>query len=532
MTYSVLMLKVGGVLTPSGFAEPVQSISFINGDLSLIDDNGTPGWVPAIAPIKSGVWADPVATEGRRLQAAHANNVTETITATITAAGGPQRYAIISRLLDMARQARDFWQAPYQARPVYLEFVPFDGVGPQFAAVYTIEVDIDQDALYSPDPPRVTVTLEREPAWRAEVPPGMGAVRWANFVNGIDRPPQAGDAVRFTTTIYAHDERGTSNVNYIKINGEDIPGDAPALALITMKALSPTFPAVPYTVYVARSTRQNTLTANGVMVGPGVYNGLRARNTLNAGDSGTSGGVWTKTVDAANGLLSNGSIVTRYVQRHNSAAAATDHALLWNIQPAAWRGKYALFVRGWLAAGTTADVTLTPAVLDYAGQLKWRGDARRLVSTGYRTTYLGIVDFTLNSEGPRGFDGAVDSTYNAFLYLYLNKAAAVSVDMRIVDVVLMPIDECGGQLSLNDFSTYRDLPIVLDSTGQYSDRLEPMYVGRENKEPLPYRGTPITLMPNVDNWLYFMIEQRTQNPTHTWTVNVDIVPRWYGPRGE
>lgn len=518
------------------YPQPVDVLDLLGGDLTLIQTDGVANWSPGIPSIKNGgVWTDPPTVDGRVLVFGRESNVTETVVCTMTVPAGQPRYAVLSRLASFRRQAMAFWDDPAQWGPVFLEFQAAGSVGPQYAVVYNLEVDVEQDVLYNPDYPTVTLTIEREPSWRIQVPPGQSAKRWSMFTLGINPndsgwdvdPNDPTDAISGTTTLRAFDERGTSNVNYIDVDADDIPGDQPADVILSFFNGTSTVNRI----HVFRETRLNDRSLPGAVMGvAGESINIPSRCTLNGGDAALNGS-WAKLVDATNGVLSNGSIATRYVARHNTALVASDQYIRWLVYTADYPGKYAVFVRGSIASGVVTTATLAVAVVETAGGgTIMRTTPRQLKQTGYGMTYLGVIDLTGNNGYDRDVDGEIYDAAPLYISLMLNKATATSVDIRIQDLVLIPIDQPNGAMDMDPIpgvgQTY-----LLDFTGVLSDRLD-TWTGIYPGKPLPYRGQPISLIPGVTNRLYFVIEATTASPTADYLVSANIVPRTLVPRGD
>lgn len=521
-------LTTGGGGTAS---DPVaEYIDLLTGNLILADEAGESGWDTGLPIIKnSGVWSDPVAIDGRQLIAGRTGNVRETMTLILNLPPGPPRAAALSKLMEFSRNAREFWQSDTPGTQVYLEVHWTNAPGPQYALLYDIEVSAGSNFYFDANPPKITITFEREPSWRT-VPPGNAYL--AGFW----------PAVSVTKAdLKAYDERGTANVNYIDIPAASIPGDMPADIYLTYNQVSGA-PTNPPTFLIARSTRKDrNPTSNSASGGGGNYNTgtPRMRNTLVGGDAAVTG-AWAILADAANGLISNSTPATRYVARHNTALTAVNHYLRWRVIANQWPSRYAVFVRAKLVAGAIGNLTLSAGLTTVNGTNYFQQTpAVQLKSATYDTTFLGILDLTRAGSVVREADSTASTQSGLDIHLILNKAAAVAVDLRIVDVVLMPIDEPNALVtpiaSAAALIWTNTGPIAVDSAGILAGPSRD-FIARFNSPlndggaPFNYRGTKLQLLPNMINRLYLMPMLTSELVTGTYTITVNIYPRWAGMR--
>lgn len=557
-------ISVGSV---SQIEPPVPvSIDFLTGALTVENVGGVAAYNPEYAALKgSAVFADPVNTDGESLIAGYDASVNDTITLIFESDDPALRAAAIGQLSRFILAARNFFQTDWGgANPVYLELRPAGATDSQYALVTDMKLAVNQDVLYQPEyQAKVTLIVRREPFWRMGVPPGDNAKRWTLFTRGrfpsnvvsptefinswytLTNPSAISGADSLVQkTIYPFDALGTNSTNYIDIPGSLIPGDAPALALVTILprgggggGRDP--------VFISRDTKQRYHpTVNTVIpFNTGAVMGRRDRNSLNGGDTITSG-AWSIFADT-NGVRSAGSTTTAYVLRHNNSLVANNEVATWRIARIQFQGRYAVFVRGRLVSGATANLTLrveaVPSTIVTSPVLVSTPDVA-LSSTGNTATYLGTLDFTPGGLFPRSISGEVDSGSVAFR-IVINKAAAVAVDLRIADILLMPIDEPFAYIVPPDpslgWSTVD--PLAVDSTGLFSTLTGTStvnggaaYLGTntddDSRFPQPYRGHPIILEPGVTNRLYVNVIGVNQAESTERIVYVDIVPRVRGMR--
>jgi hypothetical protein len=543
--------------------DPVN-VNLLSGIISLSE------WSPNIPAVKNGgVWSDSPINDGRQLQVAASGNVIEKMSINITSTGYNSVMGALSSLNQMALDCRDFWQSKSQIDPVYLMWYVSCGAGPQYALLYNIE--IAPEYLDSPTPAiRASITLEREPFWRG-IPPGANPKLWTFYVNkvqpnttNVDFVSQTNDLVynaavpnRFEwDTAYAN----PTSKNYVDIPASLIPGDAPALMQLIVRNRLWNSNSM-YNIYAARSTTPITKKdRTGATV--------LQTNTLNAGDAEAPAN-WTKTLDATCGCIGNGSAVNKYIGANAALATGTyvDFAR-WSrigtvriIDPNLLTGTFAVFLRCKQLNGATGDVQVRVSVLEFYSSFK--GDYYNMpLRTGaivdcdnrFDMLYLGTVTLPLAGDIGGGNDGrglytftktGGDGSFAIGFDLKQNNVAARS--LQFLDMTFLPIGEAlvqmqGGFGALNAFN-------VLDNTG---------YITHGENDPtarnwvqnatdlnldcaIEARGPSLTLVPNVNNRLFFIQQRRDAATSETYSapqtagnndmeVKIDIVPRWSGIR--
>lgn len=536
-------------------SEPVPTILILNSDnptsrLRLADEGGHSNWKPTTAALKNGgVWSESNTNDGRYLISAPLGNVTETMRLMIVDPVVTSKAEVITRLMRMVEMCRSFHVDEFASAPVYLG-LQYDGApGPQYALVYNIEVDMQVDPYIEENQSIITLAIEREPEWRG-IPPGDNPKIWGFYKKGwaasSDPSVTAGGEYDYNMlnltnalvaaetiddgTVYPFDEIGTSNVNYIDIPGSLIDGDSPAAALISFKAKTTGV----VKLHVARSTRTDYFPGNNNNA-----TNQRARCTFNGGDTTltSSNPAVTKQIDAT-GVLSNGSIVNRYILQLVYAAGTISSQLVgtWTRLVSQYPGRYAAFLRAQVTAGT---VTNTKFFLEWAIggtniNLQTTGTALRLNQTAYGLTYLGDVDFTLLGSKYTSYLGrGVDVATTFDLRLYTTKSSAETPTVKIWDLVLMPVDEPNGVVIVNFASLAVNDYAILDKTGYLAGgRVQDVAVTVQSSVNYQRRmtGQAIDLIPGVTNRLYFLPDIASPAPTVPHEVQVSIVPKWQNLR--
>lgn len=546
---------------------PPVSIDLLNGAFVVETLSGIASYNPEFAALKaSAVFSDPANDDGEILLSGFDASVNDTITLVANTSDPVLRAQAISQFALFTRAGRNFSQTEWAADPVYLELRPAGATDSQYALVTDVKIAANQDILYDADyTPKVTLVVRREPFWRMSVPPGDNPKRWTFFTRGrfpsnnplwgpteyyfswydlTNTAAIAGANSLIEKDIYPYDELGTSSTNYIDIPAEMIPGDAPALALVTITP-GGGGGSGRYPVFVSRDTKRDYYpSVNSVIPSnTGVITGRRKRANINGGDC-IIGGAWTVFADA-NGVFSNGSIANRYVLRHNNALVANNEVASWRIARIQWQGRYAVYVRARLVAGATTNLTLrveaVPSITQTTPVLVSTPDVS-LASTTQNATFLGVLDFTPNGLFSRNITGTTDNA-DVALRLVINKAAAVSVDLRVIDLMFIPIDEPNALIfppSPISWSTVD--PLAVDSTGLFSPlngvtsvNGSATFIGNgtvdTSRFPQPYRGQSIVLEPGITNRLYINTLDPAEPNTTVRRVRVDIVPRVRGMRG-
>lgn len=539
-----------------------DSIDLLDGTLKLRMNSGEADFNPQYAATKnSGVWSDPPSDDGRQLIAGFDGNVKETIVLVGDSAALAQNAIALSKLNDFARSARDYFQTDWQNEPVYIGVRAAYSTGVQYALVYDIQVAAEQDWLGNVNnAPVVTLVLEREPLYRIGVPPSGNPKLWTFFTRNLiptnNASPSASEFNYLNTDVLwtgaagynslaevaslsSYDELGTSDVNFIDIPAASIPGDAPALALISLTPTAgATLSMTP--IVIARDTRPDAYTDHTAVSIVGTLTTKQKRNTLNGGDGAPDIGSWGVVANAAG--LRTGTVSARQVVRHNTALVAADHSFGWDVYSNQWRGRYAVYIRAQIVTGARTDLTLSFGVIGVSGNTISRTPNVSPAQIAYGTTFLGVVDFTPSGGVTKDKLGAFSFNEAVRPRIFINKAAAVAVDCLVWDVVLMPIDEACAVITPDTQTWGTSKSIAIDNTGAlfnpdannlaFARIMGSSGITADGGKSQQYRGVPILLQPNVKNRLYFLLTAPSASDVvlHRYRMRVDIVPRSRGLR--
>lgn len=519
---------------------PEKIVLLGKGATDIKDEGGYSSWRPGMPALKNGgVWTDSNTSNGRVLVSAPVSNVTETFRIVIQNISPQIRGSSVAALNRMAEAARAFHATESQPLPVHLVFRPIGVDQPQYALVYNIDIAADIDSFELQNATIVNLSIEREPYWKF-LPNGANPKLYSFYRKGW-RPnvdylsstlslinAYANDEDFQKANIYPFDEINTLAINYVDIDLRDhyISGDAQAQALITFQAKTTGISGL----YIARSTRRDLFSGSGTN---------RARNTFNGGDITINSGnpTVTKVVDATNGLLSNGSTVTRYVLQLVYAAGTISGTSVgsWSRLISQYPGRYAAFLRAQVTAGT---VDATKFYLEYAfggSNINLQQTIpRHLDQTGYGFTHLGTVDFTLiGNRYVTHLGTGIDTTTTFTMRLHTLKSSAETPTVRVWDVVLMPIDEPNAMITLDFASLSVDDFAFMDTTG-YFGAAKVMETAMSLQSSTLYQrrlsGIPITLTPGIQNRLYFLPRIGTPTPATPHQMRLNIVPRWQSLR--
>lgn len=543
------------------------------------------GWDPALPAPKSGLWNDVPFVDGRVPYAGAEANVTETLRVTITASSQLRLSELLSQLYDMIEDCKKFWFDEFECQPVFLWWWAHDAPGRQFALIMSIDVDVsipttDDAGIIARD---VTLTIEREPFWRAEVPPGANPIYWTLFAQdkqpGLDYTYEEDlvlleySPVPFSFPVRYALASGTiqNGVRYsalpynsppspgivflsenrLTIPAASIPGDAPALLQLSLfSGVSGLFEQFGY--MIARSTRKRF---EAMRNGTEVYyvtsipftSGVLTGNTV-AADTGGIGGFQVGT-----GLTLGNS----RLEITPTATMTPEFSAQLPLSTTIQRGRFAVFVRCRQNGGSLGDITLqVRAAYNDAGvgtsEVTATVTAPLLAGTGNTTewplAYCGTLrlpigrDHVLSDRGAVGGTGIYnESADNLAIRLEVRRSTGTAL-LYFIDILLMPYDEDLLECvpTATDPAEYFD-SLLIDNTG-YLSRGKPEQIGHVNRNVPPtgsgqdnivQTGSQLTLEPGVDNHLYFLQrnnETGRSHPRNTIHVHANIVPRWRGIR--
>jgi len=508
-----------------------------------------------LPPTKAGVYADSPTADGRIPVTTAVNNVTETIRMTLTAASILQLAHMMSQLNRMAADCRAFWDTDGQIEPVYIEHQVEGEPGPRFALLFNIDIDPGTEPSTPSAPMRdVTITIEREFGWRG-IRPGGNPKEWTYY----NQPGQTFDSNHAAMTTGSDHiltqslqnkrewnaaQTALTSQNHLLIPAAKIPGDLPALAYVSLTIDDPGGSGFsPDRILVGRSIKPDITPRSGAQRTPNYI--------LNAGDSSTYGADTTAVADT--GAPRSGASAAQLRGRVTFGTPADTARITWNsshrgyVDGTLTRGRYIVFVRARLSAGSS-NVNLHLNINNSVGDnvqlptvpLTAQGGGGTGNTTYWSLCYLGVLTIpygtnrALVSKSGLGLDvSTTASGVNLVLWAALTSGAA---ELYVSDLILIPVDEaaCG----VEDAGTGgigATQSFVIDGTGYHTHgRPEDDFMtGYSTNFVVPAipSGQAITLTPGVDNRLHFLVNSSTNSALDmTYTVRVDIVPRWSGYR--
>lgn len=548
LSHKMLQIVKGVGPTPGDTAsaeQPLIAIDLLDSGSGISLDLED-GWEPNIPSLKNGgVWADSPINDGRTLVAGANTNVTETMRLIVSTQSALVYAAIFSSLQRQIQDARDFWDTFNQIEPVYLAWWAANAPGPQYALIYNIDMDLkfgdSEDASAS-----ITLTIERECDWHG-IHIGGSPLQWT-MENFFRVPFTAANASLYTGTQHIGYSTVVSNaiefataytfsvVNYIDIPGSSIPGDAQALISIAVGD----FPDSSE-LYIAKTTKPTAITDRSGNVRP-------AFNDIPCSGMTIVSGVLT--ADAVNGIVYAPVSAARRTVVHTPAGATEEVAL--TVKPGGsfptglnlslMRGMYAVFLRAEQIGGAVNQSTARLQLMTNATGLIFfnSGQIRMgLAGTESNLMYMGVATIPIFDRILTGFDGKGVQVETDFgLELYTTRTAGAGTH-RLIDVILMPIDE--GIVYIKPEASTATTTNVFDNTGylthgpaQPAASARIFTGGVERLLQTECRGN-LTLTPGVNNRLYFL----NYNPNTLLSlpgagvgipVRVDIVPQWTGVR--
>lgn len=502
-------------------------------------------WSPNIPSLKNGgLWADSNIQDGRRLLAGSNTNVIEKITVQLTASahqGFAIQFATLQRAIQNARAA---WTTLYQYEPVYLRWWADCAPGPQFALIYSIDLDVEyQDSANQQA--QITLSIERDYAW-TPVSPGMSPKAWTKYVRGLRFTASnayvfdssTGDDHLFSATLKNATERSAGKdsataQNYIDIPAASIPGDLPARVCIWISGEPPS--SNNNSIYVSRwtrfVTRESTVTTFTLPASDG--NSLIA-DTAGQADTGGVQSARTRTTYATSAAL-----VGRLRWSTTSAA-------LYSLM---YAGRFAVFLRCRLSAAGSVSLQIKAG---FAGVSPLVGDVQTFTDVGSGGTgattvwgfaYMGVFNPSLyNSKIPVNAEGTGIDNFESTSFEVWSARLSGTPELYISDLVLIPIDECAMQLNTPLTTIDSGVNVIFDNTGymahgapgDFAISTFPSGTNFAAKgDTVEQRGTGITLLPQVNNRLYFLEVDNTLKRAKVqfnFDVGLNIIPCWSGIR--
>lgn len=517
-------------------------------------------WQPGRPALKGGgQWNNSALVDGRTLNNDVVDNVTETIQLIATAHDMKGLSSLLAALQRFIIRARQFTATQWQIEPVYLEWAALGGYGSQYALIYDVQLSVSYDQPGTPQGARVTLVIEREPAWRG-IPPGVSPRLWTKYWNdqipgkdfnytniGFDDSGALFEATvrnrtEFTDATDNYDYPSTSK-NWVELDGSKIPGDAPALACVTIDTTqySTTTPQN-MRFYVALSSKPHELPERGDTT----RNRQRVYQ-LNFTDAEDVSGGFTTTTDNTDGVKEASGANNRTENDTTGGimifpSRSAGYRLSYGMQ----RGTYMLFCRAKYVSGTPGDTTFT-SILIYTpdGRIELEPVSHNFSSTNPDAAYLGQFTIPLQGNAVQSTDGVgqlINSNTqlsSAIEMMFVIDITNTSLATAFIDLTMFPIDECVALLKLGNTdtssgsSTMDVNAVTMDSTG-YATRGNGtgyLITGSNTPTPNELTGTDLLLQPGVDNYLILFVDDLVSGITRDeYPVKVDIVPRWYGVR--
>lgn len=501
------------------------------------------GWIPKMPQLKGGgLWADTTASANDILLSTSFGRITETIKLTSTASNFLSRYYLVSLLFQYAQFARDFHTEWKQAEPVYLEWEAPNAAGPQYALIYTIDIVPGLDANTPENINELTITITREQFWPG-ISPGSNPKLWTNPVLTVAKADlQSATDNLFTATVNNRREwnaarSALTSQNHVTIPAASIPGDAPALCLITMTktAGSNSYPDM----IVGRSTKPILLDESGDEAPPDLM--------LNAGDAQLGTDCSTvadtgapKSTGAATNIRGRCTFATAtHIARFTWKDVATTRGY-FNLS--ASRGSYICLLRARLSAAGTVVLSLTAQlanVLTLPQQtLTSVGAGGTGNTTEWSVVYLGVLTVPLGPSkimvSDDGLGASISGDIAGGELILSASRTSGAADLYVSDLILIPIDECAAGLntgSVNLFSTGSF--IHFDTTGYFQHGQSGGIGIQPSLDSIGLTGQPIYLEPRVDNQLFFFCYDAATPQASIdgdYSVYINIVPRWAGIR--
>lgn len=518
-------------------------------------------WSPNIPSLKSGgTWADSPITDGRTLISGVNTNVIETMVVNLTGANLPDYTAQFAKLQQMVQDARDFWDEFGQIEPVYILWWASCAPGPQFSLIYNIDMDVEfKDSPVGQA--RITLTIEREYRWRAEVPPGGNPKQWTYFANGQRSQWKATNANLITGTdhllVYTSlvnkaeilaASAGYLTQNFVDIPAASIPGDLPALVNLTV---APTGTSVaPTSLLIGKTTKKTT-------GNPSRTTGINQLNmlTFNAAD----GGVDTDTTiaaDAGASRVAGGGAARR--SQTTFVTATMQNRMHWGtnqytngIDASVMRGRYAVFLRARVSAAATCSIQLQISQNGGVGTVVLApvtfsdlGGGGVGASTDWGILYLGQIAIPMNKRQDVSANGrgtAVDIAGGATLEFTVRAARTSGAgSLYMNDLIFLPIDEGSVRISASLIVAQNAQFWNYDNTGYYlhgqpGDLGNVVNTNAIESDISEFATAGLTLTPNVSNRLLFVefvdsTKRSAPFDPSLATVRVNIVPCWSGIR--
>lgn len=545
----------------------IDSIDLLNDKSGVsLDENG---WIPQYPSLEgSGVWADSPLMIGRTPLVLTEGNVTEKMRLTIVASSTTIMLAIKARFSLFMRYVRDFSTDNYQINPVYLQWFASCGGGRQYALIYNMELDWDDKD--SPAPTSVlTITLEREPYWRA-VPPGASPVQWAAEFNnrtfdiskdfaatGLLQSPIVKNLALVPRSEFSSDASSLVSDNCMVIPANLIPGDAPAL--LHLETSQPNYQnlivgkkTIKLETHVQVGAKAGTVVAQNNIIN--CNDGTLGTNASLANDTGASKAMGAGTAQRVEISFGTATNQLRWRSQYSNASGINPSNVNRFI------GRWMVFLRCRQSSGSVGDISM---YLRYGGSVTADTDGIKLNivnppvpaggtgnTTGWGWVYMGAVVIPFNTAKAQvnnmavnpalagnlsnGLDNALTTSPGTLEFALFAARTAGAGLLYLNDLVLIPYDE--GSITLEYTDTTPSSINVFDGTGYHNhgplDLFSANGYAGSDLSLQKLTGPGIELTPGVENRLYLM----TYDTNNLSTVQVAItcyiglIPRWRGIR--
>lgn len=535
--------------------QPIQVLTLTGSQGFALDPNE--GWMPQLPALKNGgVWAESSISLGRTLIAGQDSNVTESMRLSIGTGDPLLLHSYIVKLNRFIELARQHWTTFYQTLPVYLKWKAISGKGYQYALIYNIDHTIEYPGTENTGVVDVTLSIEREPYWRA-IPPGANPKRYYYEKNNLQwnkaNAKLDSGADHFKVDTVENRQEWSSGFaseissDYLEVSG--IPGDAPALLCLTLRGTAPSS-YIAKKVYVARSTKNTPLTARSGSTG------IRRYNILNACDGALGPDAALANDTGAPKLNTTG--VNRRIEVSFTTTTTLFTRVGWtssnNINATLLRGKYSVLLRMRQVGGTFGQITVQVDV--YTGNTinaiqSFTVNPTVIAGTGntsgWPLHYLGDVTIPVNSRGTvssQGYGESVQAEADNTIFIQASRSAGAGV-LYLSDLIFLPIDEgafSAEAVTYGFISGTHVYPVIIDNTGYLVRGINEAAAWNYDdvvfypREPYQIKGDVFSLEPGVTNRLYFLtvgqdnsVENRSEVASSI-DVLVNIVPRWRGVR--
>lgn len=501
-------------------------------------------WTPNIPSLKSnGVWADSSLSDGRVLISGQNTNVIEKMIFNLSGATCTLFAAAFSDLQNMIQDARAFWDSALQPEPVYLRWWANGASGPQFALIYSIDMDVEfLDSTLSVA--RITLNIERESFWRG-LPPGANPKQWSIEEYFTGQSWNQGNASLYQGTnhlgygVIDNCQEFLTNTsfqsrNFIDIPAAAIPGDAPPLLCVVVSNNANN--GIKNFISVTNSrTSINNRAGTSLLL----YNSIPM-------SSGTiASGTAAFTTDNARGIAHVPTSALKRTVVVTPAGATEVIVLTWTVanfphfSHLVLRGKYALFLRAVQIGGTAGAVTARITMGNSGGTILDTGlqPIADDTSTPTEINYMGTFEIPPQTDQVVSIDGrgyTAEATLTAISLSVMRSAGAGTI--RLVDMILMPLGNyvyinrpvAAGLLTMN----------VYDDTGYFlHGKPDPIMMGRQISAGVDFEVVTegsgrLQLAPGQNNRLYFLTYQSSVGAQADIdvTVRANIIPRWSGIR--